>query len=120
MPCKNRRLEYFKEYNDNHKEEHKQYRIENKEQIQKYRVEHKKQKAKYDKKYREDHEEQLKLYLEKRRKIKFICLCGCKLKLVNRSQHLSSQFHNDYMSKHDSIINNVKLLLETVTKFKAL
>ena len=120
MPFKNRRLEYFKEYNDNHKEQHKQYRIKNEDKIQKYRLEHKKEKAKYDKKYREDHKEQLALYLEKRRKIKFICFCGCKLKLVNKSQHISSQFHNDYITKHDSIIDNVNLLLETVNILKVL
>ena len=72
--------EYFKQYNLDHKE-HKQ------EYFKQYNLEHKEEQKQYFKEH----------YLEQK-KIKFTCECGSICILHNKSCHLKTKKHLEYVS----------------------
>jgi len=93
--------EHNKQYRDTHKPQAnkyaKQYREDNREQInewrKQYRKDNKEQITEYKKQYYEDNKEQI---AEQRNK-KYNCECGSTCSLRNKSAHLKSKKHQNFL-----------------------
>ena len=104
-------VEWNKQYRKNHQE---QIHEKNKQ----YYVEHQKQIHEWHKQYRKDHHEQIKEW----KTTKCTCVCGGMYTLVNKSQHMKSIKHIEYV-KSETIKNCLFKNLsydETYQKYKTL
>jgi hypothetical protein len=95
--------QYYKQYNDQHKDEIKKYKKQ-------YYEEHKDEKKEYDKQYHKEHKDELnkkhKQYhkehkdeLNKKKKQKVTCECGCIVAKGYLSQHRKTKKHINFMEK---------------------
>jgi hypothetical protein len=103
--------EYHKEHYKENKEEilkkNKTYREKNPDYIKKYREENKEVIIEQNKKYREENPEKIKKYRETYREEnkaklnkKYDCKCGGKYTHKNKSQHLKTDKHQEYIKSN--------------------
>jgi DNA repair exonuclease SbcCD ATPase subunit len=94
--------EYNKQYKEEHEEEiseyKKQYYEQNKEELlkyqQQYREQNKEEKSEYNKQYYEQNKEKIKEMNNQ----KINCECGGKYTNCNKSRHMKSKKHTDYLN----------------------
>ena len=104
----------YKEYHEKYRNDHKLEKKEYMKQYYKDNVEEKKQKSK---EYREAHQDKYKEYLkdyhqkhkearsEKNKLNKFECTCGTTCRMSDRSSHLKSIKHQNYLENLQNPIN---------------
>jgi hypothetical protein len=98
---KDKKLEYQKQYSEEHKEhiaeKQKEYREKNKEKLAQqkkiYREQNKEKAKEAQKTWREANKEKLK---EKRSQI-IMCECGCEYTLNNKTRHLKTKTHIEFI-----------------------
>tara|TARA_R110000772_G_scaffold231385_1_gene342103 strand:+ start:256 stop:777 length:522 start_codon:yes stop_codon:yes gene_type:complete len=95
------KIEYFKKYNLEHKEERKQWYLENKEERKEkrkeYYQENKEEVKEQSKIYRLKNKEKIKQWREKNSEI-IECGCGSKYKKIYNSHHIKSKRHMKYIN----------------------
>tara|TARA_R110000823_G_scaffold312854_1_gene439914 strand:- start:186 stop:845 length:660 start_codon:yes stop_codon:yes gene_type:complete len=100
--------EYNKQYRidnaDKINEKAKQYYIDNPDKIKQYRIDNADKMKEYRKQYSIDNVDKLKEYRKQysidnpdKKKEKHTCNCGGKYTLVNKSQHLKTKMHQEYI-----------------------
>ncbi len=77
-----------------HREYYEANKSEIKEQMKEYYEEHKEKIKDYDKQYRETHKEQI----QETRSKPYTCECGRTLRTDNKSGHIKSKVHTNYLS----------------------
>lgn len=93
--------EYYEENREEIREKKKKYYEENKEEIlechRQYREEHREKLKDYNKLYREEHKKEI----SEKRCQKINCECGKKYSIGNKSRHLKSQKHLQYLEQNN-------------------
>ena len=93
--------EYLQQYRNDHKENSQQYRNDNKEKIKennkKYSVDHREESKEYFKKYYAEHKEEI----HEKNKERITCDCGRQVRKNGIPRHKKSQFHKDFIAKHN-------------------
>jgi len=82
--------DWFKKYREEHKEEISAYQ-------KKYVEEHKEEIDAYQKKYYEEHKEAINT----QKKTKYNCECGGNYVNVNKSRHMKTKIHQDYINREN-------------------
>ena len=99
---------YYKEYHKNNEKKDKEYRNKNKERKKEYDKEYNKKYRNYkkDSNYNERKKEYDKQYqiknkekISEKRKIKFKCVCGIKIRIDSRKRHEQSKVHIQYIEE---------------------
>jgi selenocysteine-specific translation elongation factor len=97
--------ENMKQYRQDNKEKIKQYRQDNKENMKQYRQDNKENMKQYIKQWHDNNKEHIKQYKKQwhdnnkeKLKEKFTCPCGGKYTFTNRTRHMKSAKHINYLS----------------------
>jgi hypothetical protein len=91
--------EYQKEYQ---KEYYQQHTEQIKEQKKEYRQEHAEQIKEKSKEYKQQHTEQIKEYQKEYRETKITCECGAVITQGNKTHHLRTKKHTNYLASQQA------------------
>ena len=80
---------------DGIKERNKQYAVDNADKMKEWRVNNFERKQEYDKKYQTENAERIKAYNRE----KYDCVCGGKYTYNNKTNHINTTIHQNYLSK---------------------